>query len=154
MKFKWLLMAAVAVVCLWDVPFVGTDVAKLQPVEIVAVSSENGGIMIRTDTDAWGYGDTLPEAIEELKRCATGRILLETADYVLIEYIDHSVLDDLLKYLRPGCGLCLCDGDVDLKAAAQFLRSNVPSCTVLQCRIGEIVLQRLVSRGEGVCYAS
>lgn len=154
MKIKWYLLAVVAAVCLWDMPFAGTDVAKLQPVELVAVAFEDGGIVIRTDTDALGIGDTLQEAIENLKQCATGRILLETADYVLTEHVDRSLLEDLSKYLRPGCGLCLYDGEVDLKLAAKFLRSNAPSCTILQCRIGKLVLQRLVSRGEGVCYAS
>ena len=153
-KLKWFFLLFAFVGCLGRMPFRGTAVAKLQPVELVAVSNMNGMLKVGTDTGVWGSGQTLQHAVADLKNRATGKILLETADYVLVDRYDATLLETLSDYLRPGCGLCLFDDEIDLKAAAEYLRSNVPEYTILQCRIQEPELRKLISRGEEVCYES
>lgn len=153
-KLRWFFLLFAFVACVGRMPFRGTDVAKLQPVELVAVSDADGILKVDTDTGVSGFGATLHHAISDLNHCATGKILLETADYVLVNRYDEALLNVLSDYLRPGCGLCLFSEEIDLKAAAAYLRSNVPKYTILQCRIREPEVQKLISRGEEVCYDS
>lgn len=113
------------------IPFHGTDVAKLQPIEVIAISKERNLYLVQTDTEDMGRGTTLYEAFADLKASATGQVFLETAQYLLIEKDLIPALSELKTYLRPACNLCLWDGSGDLTEAADFLDAHHPGLTLL-----------------------
>lgn len=92
--FYFAILAAVMMI-----PNQGTDVGKLLPVEVIAVSESGGKITVRTDTGDWGEGETFESAFQDLKHTAPGIIYLDTAEYLLLEpgVKDSEQLADYLK---------------------------------------------------------
>ena len=141
----WCALAGVAVAALGLLPFVRSDVAKLRPIEVVAVSVDDGKIEVDTDTDADGEGKTLEAAFEDMKKTTAGDVFLDTADFLLLEPGCETLLPELTEYLRPGCQVCLCIGDLDMDKAAAFLRSHEPGVTLQDYRADGTVLPTLVA---------
>lgn len=118
---KWMLALAALI---WFTPVKGTDVGKLLPVELVSLRREGETLRMETDTGDFGMGDTLEEAMEDLKRTAQGQIFLETADYLLLSPDSQSVWPELLGYFRPGTLAYQTVNAVDPEEAAQYLRTR------------------------------
>lgn len=76
------------------------DVAKLQPVEAVAVYVKNGNVILATDTEDKGRGADADEALADLKERTPAVIYLDTARYLLIGPGAESCVDELLPHLR------------------------------------------------------
>lgn len=76
------------------------DIAKLEPVEAVAIYTENGQVVLETDGESVGRGATAREALEDLKKKALSVIYLDTADYLLIGDGAQSAAQELRQYLR------------------------------------------------------
>ncbi len=147
-KWIWFAMAGVAVAALGLLPFVRSDVAKLRPIEVIAVSVDDGKIEVDTDTDADGEGRTLEEAFKNMKRTTPGDVFLDTADFLLLEPGCETLLPELTEYLRPGCQVCLCVGELDMDKVAAFLRSHEPGVTLQDCRAETSALSTLVADEE------
>ena len=125
-------------------PFSGTDVAKLHPVEVLIVDSTNEGIMIRTDTGLYGVGENVDSAIEDLKRSASGEIFMETANYILLRKESEHFLSEFYMHLRPACQVYILEGEGELKNVAKYLEVHPSKATVLSYRQGETNASRLV----------
>lgn len=97
------------------------NVGDLLPVEVVAVKSSPSGVRVLTDSDAWGEGTDLAEAVADLKEKTPAVVYLDTAKYLLLEkdlQIDPGQLTQLLK---GSVRLCRWDGESDLKTMANYL---------------------------------
>lgn len=147
-KWVWFALAGVAVAALGLLPFARSDVAKLRPIEVVAVSLDDGKIEVDTDTDADGEGRTLEAAFENMKKTTPGDVFLDTADFLLLEPGCEPLIPGLTSYLRPGCQVCLCIGDLDMERAAAFLRSHEPGVTLQDYRADGTALPTLVAKEE------
>ena len=77
------------------------DVAKLLPVEAVAIYLEDEMVVLETDTEDQGRGDTVHSALEDLKEKATKIIYLDTARYLLVAEDAEAQAQELLQYLKP-----------------------------------------------------
>ena len=97
------------------------DVAKLQPVQTVAVSIEEGQVVIETDTENRGRGRSVREAVENLETNTPGVIYLDTAQYLLITEEAMSQLEELKGYMFPSVRVSLWDGKGSVETAAKFL---------------------------------
>lgn len=118
-------------------PFRGTDVAKLNPVELIRASKNGGYILVETDGGDFGVGEDAPSAFADLKQKAAGEIFLETADYLLIAPELSDQIFEFGKYLRPACAVCLEYGEADLEKAVAFLKTHKPETSILDIRGGE-----------------
>ena len=143
---RWLiyifLLAATPVLGL--VLFKGTDIAKLQPVEVVSLSIQEGQLQIQTDTGNMGIGSTCKQAWEDLQNAATGVVFLDTADYLTVTGDAQPYIEEMWEYLRPSCKICLQIGEGDWESLPAFLRTHEPSTTILQYRSGEKELPILI----------
>lgn len=114
---RWLiyifLLAATPVLGL--VLFKGTDIAKLQPVEVVSLSIQEGQLQIQTDTGNMGIGSTCKQAWEDLKNTASGVVFLDTADYLTVTGDAQPYIEEMWEYLRPSCKICLQIGQSTLR---------------------------------------
>lgn len=97
------------------------DVAKLKPVQTVAVSIEEGKVVIETDTKNRGRGRSVREAVENLETNTPGVIYLDTAQYLLITEEAMSQLEELKGYMFPSVRVSLWDGKGSVQTAAKFL---------------------------------
>ena len=131
-------LGALACVLLLELtPFAGTDVAKLQPVEVVLVEETSGSYVVKTDTGHTGTGSTLPEAFENLYNTTPGAIFLETADFAVLTAPECRLCAELITYLRPACSVCVLTQHTDLQKLGQFLNAHTPVYTLQDYRAGE-----------------
>ena len=147
----WLLIGMLLVGALGFRPFHGSDVAKLQPVEVLAVCLENGGIALKTDIGSEGEGASVEKALGNMKDAASGMIFLETVDYLLITPECVHLLPELSAYLRPACGVCLWEGEIQLERVADFLDTHKTSATLLSCLVQPSKIPMLTGK-DGVMY--
>lgn len=114
----WALLAA----ALW-LPDRGTDIGKLLPVELVAVRREEGVFRVETDTGQFGLGNTLEEAMADLRNAAPGVVFFDTADYLLLTR-ETLTEEGLSSFFRPGVRVLLAEERIDPEEAAEYLRSR------------------------------
>lgn len=145
-RWLWYLLVIAAVAALSGKNPSGTDVGRLQPVQVVRVSSTAGQILIQTDTGDLGQGETLKEAFEDMKNTASSKVFLDTADYLILSPKCKSLLPALMEYLRPACSVCLEDGEPDLEQVGKFLEVHDPKLTLMRYRAGQRELKTLVTR--------
>ena len=97
------------------------DVAKLEPVQTVALSVVDGMFVIKTDTKNTGRGKDLAAAIEDLESNTPGVIYLDTAQYLLLAENAKDYAGWLEKYLRKSVRVSLWDGKGSVENASKFL---------------------------------
>lgn len=104
------------------------DVAKLEPVQTVALYTDESGIVLETDTDNKGRGVTVDSAYEDLEDKTPGVIYLDTSQYLLVTEGAVSCVDAIRKYLHPSVKVSLWDGEGSVKDAAKYLgvRNDLP----------------------------
>lgn len=76
------------------------DVAKLQPVEAVAVYMEQDIVILKTDTEDIGIGKTTQEALQNLKDTTPAVIYLDTAEYLLVAPGAEQYAEELKPHLK------------------------------------------------------
>lgn len=95
-----ILLYIVILVAMLLAPLDRLDIAKLEPVEAVAVYMEDGQVVLQTDGESIGKGATAQEALANLKEKALSVIYLDTADYLLIGEGAEGAAQDLRQHLR------------------------------------------------------
>ncbi len=126
--------------------FPASDVAKLEPVEVIRIQMDRGQILVETDTGQLGRGADLQRAFADLKNRASGDIFLDTAEYVILTEDSRGEIVGLLDYLRPACRVCLEWGRADLQQVAAFLDIHEPELTIMDCQGGQMDLPALVTK--------
>ena len=122
MKRLLLYVAIMAVVLL--IPLERTDVAKLHPVQSVALYKMTIGYRIETDTGDVGNGATVDAAFADLKATTPGVIYLDTADYFLIAQGAEFAAEEMRKYLKSGVQVCGIIGQGSLENISLFLSAH------------------------------
>ena len=109
-------------------PVARLDVAKLEPVQTVAVRIEEREIIIETDSKNRGRGKTVRAAVEDLEENTPGVIYLDTAQYLLLTEDAARYSDELKNYMRTSVKVSLWDGKGNIETAAQYLdvRGELP----------------------------
>ena len=147
-KWLWALLALGAL--LWN-PAEPRDVGKLIPVELVQLSRDRDGVTVRTDTGNKGWGENLEEAMEDLKRKASGEIFLESAEYVLLTGDMLESIPALPGYFRPGTQVYEAPVLEDLEGAAAYLGQNNRGSPLF--RLQNKNLPRLIRERGGLRFA-
>ncbi len=133
---------AVAALVIWK-PFSESDVAQLQPVELLYVSMTSEGVKVATETGDLGEGEDLNEAMHDLEKCAAGKVFLETAEYLLVTDGARGLLPELTSIMRPGCAVCVAPELVNLEEAAAYLNVHRPEVTLNDYRADQTDLPHL-----------
>lgn len=123
-----ILLYIVILALLFLAPVQRLDVAKLEPVQTVAVSMEDGTVILETDTDNAGRGADAAEALQDLEDTTPGVIYLDTAEYLLVTEDALGHVDALRASLSPSVRMSLWDGEGSVKTAARYLgiRKDLP----------------------------
>lgn len=145
---RWILLLAAAGVLLLLPQGQGTDIAKLQPVELLYINIEEGRIALRTDTEELGIGNTLDDALRDIRATAAGEIFLDTVDFVLVTEDTKTMIPELEALLRPSAKLILATGMVDPKNITEFLSVHKSELTIKDWMTGQTELPKLMTAGE------
>lgn len=122
------IMYVVILALLFLAPVEGLDIAKLEPVQTVAVYVENGEVVLATDTQNVGRGANAQKALADLEENTPGVIYLDTAEYLLVTEDAQKYAEQLRTDLRPSVKVVLWDGISSVKDAAEYLdvRGDLP----------------------------
>ena len=96
------------------------DIAKLQPIEAVAIYIEQDSVIVKTDMESIGVGKTAMEAVENLKDATPAVVYLDTADYLLVGEGAGAAAQEILPLLRRSVRTGIYRGG-DVKEEARFL---------------------------------
>ncbi len=129
-------------------PGKNSDIAKLQPVELIAIREEANGIIIQTDTGDEGRGINVDEAMENLMRTTPGIVYLDTANYLLIKTGAEEYAKEMGGYLKTTVMLCKTDDDPDLKDAAMYLSVHKPEITYARWEGNEKLPELQITAGK------
>ncbi len=102
------------------VPVNRLDIAKLQPVEAVAIYKENGFIVLKTDEESVGKGTSAKVALEELKQSTPAVVYLDTADYLLIGEGAKEAAEEIKAFFKKSVKIGTYQGG-DVKEEARYL---------------------------------
>ena len=100
-----------------------SDVGKLRPVEAVALAERDGQIIVRADTGDWGRGESLSEAIGDLRDSTAGLVYLDTAEYLLLE---TKITEELGGILKPNVRVCAAEEGIGLDGVGAYLDVHRP----------------------------
>lgn len=145
---RWLICAAIVVAAalLSGKGTPGTDVGKIQPVQVVCVSGGADWVKIETDTGDMGTGSNLEQAFENMKAASSAEVYLDTAEYLLISQGCDGLISEMMAHLRPSCTVCVVDGEPDMEKVGEFLHQHEPQTTLMHYRAGKRELPTLEIR--------
>lgn len=151
---RWLVpILLLGAVAMGEGLFRGTDVAKLEPVELVGLRQTASGIEVQTDTGSFGLGVTVTDAVENMKDTASGEIFLDTAEYVVLTDLGEHVLAELMTCFRPSCKILFLSGAANPEDLVSFLRSRPQKLTLLDWQLTGKQPPVLISEGGNIRFA-
>ena len=123
---KRIVFYIIVLLALVFVPQRGMDIGKLLPVELVWLHTDDGMIVIETDTGDLGRGENVAEAFRNLEDTTAGVIYMDTADYLLVSDQAEQWLGEMEPYLKAKTWICSCNEKLDLAEAAEYLAVHKP----------------------------
>ena len=96
------------------------DIAKLLPIEAVAVCSTEAQVLLITDTGHTGRGETVQQALTDLKNRTPAVVYLDTAEYLLVGNGAEEEARQLLSYMKNTVKVGLYRGG-DVQEEARYL---------------------------------
>ena len=119
---------ALIIIALCFAPLKRLDIAKLRPVQAVAMYLDNNNVVLETDTVDLGVGQTVSGAFNDLKEKAAAVIYLDTADFLLVAENAVSNVGDLAQHIKQSVKVCVCEAAGRVKEAARYLEvhGNLP----------------------------
>ena len=149
MKKVLLLIIAIIIAGMAELlPFGGTDIAKLHPVEVVLITNRGGAVYVEADTGIFGSGENMQLALSDLILSASGSVFLETANYVLIDERYPGLLKEIGDYFRPACQLYYYAGEGKLNNIGKYLETHPSTASVLTYRQGGSKISHILIDGE------
>lgn len=154
---KLLLFAAFAVLLKITglLPFAGSDVAQLLPVRTLLVDMEGSQIVLNGGETA-GRGESLDEALRDMKNGAEGTVFLSAAEQVVLSPRARGLLPQLCRWeaLRPAAQILLASEELpEPEKAADYLEAHDAGLTLQEVRAallrGEPVSLPLLHVTEG-----
>ena len=106
------------------IPVEKLDVGDLEPVQAVWVYREKDQIVLETDTEDRGMGQTVDEALGDLEAHCLGIIYLDTAQYLLVSENTTDRIEALRRHLKGSVELCLWDGQGSVEDAAKYMSAH------------------------------
>lgn len=115
---------AAIVLALFLAPLEKMDIAKLLPVETVSMYTEGGDVVLQTNTENTGRGESVSSALENLKEVTPAVIYLDTAKYLLVDENAIDYVDDLRQHLKQSVEVAVCNAKAMVKEGAKYFASH------------------------------
>ena len=106
---------------LFFIPLERINVADLQPVRAVQVSREGDRITLETDLGQKGSGESLKDALNNLKRNSVGIVYLKTTEYLLVTNKAENLLVELGGYFGRNTRVYIGNASGQIAETAQYL---------------------------------
>ena len=100
------------------------EIAKLEPIEAVAMETRDGAVILRTDTGREGRGATPADALEALKANTPAVVYLDTARFLLLSPAAADQLEGITPFLSPRVRIDPYLGG-DVKGELDYLKAHL-----------------------------
>lgn len=134
---KRIILYALLVAAALAAPVERADVGKLRPIETVSVYTEQGWVVLRTDTDDLGIGQTALQALQNMKDTASGTIYLDTARYLLLEDDAQDAAEELRGVLKDKVQLCIASREIEPADATKYLSAHSGLTQMKTWKVGQ-----------------
>lgn len=126
-------------------PFEATDVSELLPVQTLCLSRTDGICRLETDLGFYGEGQTLAEALTDLKQSAPGVVVLSTTRQLVTQVTARDDAPALLamEVLRPTTELYRSESAIDAMDAADYLSRHSVDTTAAGLQAAQCSMQTL-----------
>lgn len=121
---KKLVLYLLIIAGLLMIPVEKEDIGVLEPIQAVWLSSENGNVVLQTDTGDKGSGGTVTEALQDMKLCSQGVVYLDTAQFLLVSADVVSRIPEIKTHLKGSVRVCLWDGEGTVADAARYMQAH------------------------------
>ncbi len=126
---KWLIMV-LALLIFAVLPTSGTELGELHPVSLLMIQTQGKQIQLYTDTLDQGNGETLDAALKNLKDTTPGHLFLDTVEYLILTEQTRYLIPQLKQLLRPGVVVCMGEGELDVQALPEYLKTHTPEISL------------------------
>ena len=116
------LLYVLLLVALLFIPMQRVNIADLLPIESLAVYMEAGWVVLETDTAHKGFGETVEQALADLKENTAKVVYLDTAEYLLISEDATEQIDALRSHLKASVKVAVCEAKGKVKEVVEYLR--------------------------------
>ena len=100
------------------------EIAKLEPIEAVAMDVQDGAVILRTDTGREGRGITPADALRNLKTNTPAVVYLDTARFLLVSSDAANQMEGITPFLRHRISVVpYLGGDVNAELA--YLKAHL-----------------------------
>lgn len=107
---------------LW-IPVERMEIRDLEPIQAVWMYREEGEIVLKTDTEDEGRGESVQEALEDMKEKSSGIVYLDTAQFLLVSDNAQEQIGELTPYLKGKVKISLWEGG-EIQEAARYMQSH------------------------------
>ncbi len=145
---RWIALLAGFAAAMLIAPSQDTDIASLQPVELLYIYKEGGRVTVETDTGDLGAGGDLQGAMEDLKNTTPGEVFLDTAQYLLITESAEAYLPELKQILRPAAQVLRTEAEPDLETAVKYLSVHRSGLALKDWRAGMTIPKLTIKEGR------
>ena len=114
------------------VPMQRQDIATLEPIQAVYLDREGTQLILRTDTDDQGAGESAEKALNVMKYESAGIVYLDTAQFLLVSENALEDVAQMIPLLKGSVKVCRWDGEGDLTEAAAYLQAHKIGCRLDQ----------------------
>ena len=111
-------------VSLFFVPLQRIEIANLEPVQTVWMYLENGTVVLETDTEDKGTGNTVEDALFDMKHKSDGIVYLDTAEYLFVSESAGELITIVQPYMKSSVLLCEWDGQGSISKATKYADSR------------------------------
>lgn len=125
---RWLL-AALILLLIYGLPFRKYETEKLLPILCLQAQRVNGRVYILSEAGK-GSGANWQEAVEDLKRKASGEVFFDTAEQVVFSDASLAVEAAQSGILRPAAEVFLAKGFRDPKSLHGYLSQHGSGLTI------------------------
>lgn len=133
---KWCYaLAAVALMCVFGLPFSEYDAAALLPIRTVQAIGTPQGITILSEVGC-GEGKSWEEAVSDLRRNAAGRVFFDTAEQVV--FCGRAPVRAAVEsgVLRPSAQVYFLPAPMEPEGLNDYLSAHESDLTVADLRAG------------------
>lgn len=120
---KRIIIYCIILVGILFLPTERMEIRDLEPIQAVWMYSEEGNVVLKTDTEDEGRGENVQKALEDMKTKSSGIVYLDTAQFLLVSESTQEYISEIRPYLKGKVRVSLWDGG-DLKNAAKYMQAH------------------------------
>lgn len=99
------------------------EIRDLEPIQAVFLYREAGEVVLKTDTEDEGRGETVQKALEDMKAKSSGIVYLDTAQFLLVSENAEEEIAQIAPYLKGRVKISQWEGG-ELQEAARYMQAH------------------------------